>query len=213
MKLGIDEINEGIYLAAVNKVANQLKREGFVIYTEYTPDFILEKNNKKIRLDLFAQKGMDKRIYEFKLGKNRIQKTQFLFLQDYARKIGAKLFIIYLEIPSSKEISFNGIEDIIYEQFLEDTPDELLDLASRVYIEDVDNINIKSIEISKDIISLEGEGTVYVEIEFGSNSDFINADGINEKLQFDFYFRLKLDHFNKSILHSYYKIDTAWYYE
>lgn len=208
MKLGLDEINEGIYFTAKNKVARQLKNEGYVVYTEYSPE-----NNSRIRLDLFAQKGPDKRIYEFKLGKNRIQKPQFLFLQDYARKIGARLFIIYLELPSSKEISFDGIEDIIFEELQEDTPNELLDLASRVYIEDVDNINIQSIHVSEDIISLEGEGTVYIEIEFGSRSDFRNGDGINEKLQFDFYFRLKLDHFNKNILHSYYKIDTAWYYE
>ena len=207
MKLGIGEINEGIHFTAVNKVARQLKREGFVVYTEYSPE-----NNRAIRLDLFAQKGMEKRIYEFKLGKNKIQREKFVKLQNYAKHIGARLFIIYLELPASKKISFDGIADIIFEHFQEDTPTELLELATKVYIDDVDDVNIQSIDVNEDIISLDGEGTVYVEIEFGSRSDIRNGDGLNEKLQFDFYFRLKLDHYNKKVIYSYYKIDTEWYY-
>ena len=91
MKLGINEINEGIYIAAINKVSSQLQRDGFIVKTDYP----IEANHR-IRLDLFAQKGIDKRIYEFKIGKNKIQREQFAFLQNYARNIGARLFIIYL---------------------------------------------------------------------------------------------------------------------
>lgn len=208
MKLGLNEVSEGIYLAAKNKVVKQLQHEGFAVYSEYPLE-----NNDRYRLDLFAQKGSDKRIYEFKLGKRRIQKSQFLFLQEYARKIGARLFIIYLETPSSKEITFHGIKDIIFKDFQNDTPDELLNLASRVYIDDIDNIMIHSIDVNGDIIILDGDGTVYIEIEYDSRSDMRNRDGLNEKLQFDFYFRLKLNHYNRKIIHSYYKIDTTWYYE
>ena len=134
-------------------------------------------------------------------------------MQEYARKIGARLFIIYLETPSSKEITFHGLEDIIFKDLQNDTPDELLNLASKVYINDINNVMIHSIEVNDDIIILDGDGTVYVEIEFGSRSDLRNGNGLNEKLQFDFYFSLKLDHYNRKVIHSYYKIDTTWYYE
>ena len=63
------------------------------------------------------------------------------------------------------------------------------------------------------IIELRGSGTVYVEIEIGSRYDIRRDDGLNEKLKFDFSFRLRLDHLDKKILSSYYKIDTSWYYE
>ena len=197
MKLGLNEINEGIYIAAVNKISKQLQREGFVVKTDYPIEA-----NQRIRLDLFAQKGFDKRIYEFKIGKNKIQREQFAFLQNYARSIDARLFIIYLEVPYSKRISFEGIEGIIYNHFLEKTPEELLNLAPKLYVDNVDNI-----------IGLRGSGTVYVEIEIGSRYDIRRGDGLNEKLKFDFSFRLRLDHLDKKILSSYYKIDTSWYYE
>ena len=209
MKLGINEINEGIYIAAINKVSSQLQRDGFIVKTDYP----IEANHR-IQLDLFAQKGIDKRIYEFKIGKNKIQREQFAFLQNYARNIGARLFIIYLEVPYSKRISFEGIEDVIYEHFLRDTPEELLNLAPKVYVDNVDNIDINDIDVDLDnIIELRGSGTVYVEIEVGSRYDIRRGDGLNEKLKFDFSFRLRLDHLDKKILSSYYKIDTSWYYE
>ena len=135
----------------------------------------------------------------------------FCFCRSMPERSG--LFIIYLETPSSKEITFHGIKDIIFKDFQNDTPDELLNLASRVYIDDIDNIMIHSIDVNGDIIILDGDGTVYIEIEYDSRSDMRNRDGLNEKLQFDFYFRLKLNHYNKKIIHSYYKIDTTWYYE
>ena len=209
MKLGINEINEGIYIAAINKVSSQLQRDGFIVKTDYP----IEANHR-IRLDLFAQKGIDKRIYEFKIGKNKIQREQFAFLQNYARNIGARLFIIYLEVPYSKRISFEGIEDFIYKHFLRNTPEELLNLAPKVYVDNVDNIDINDIDVDLDnIIELRGSGTVYVEIEVGSRYDIRRGDGLNEKLKFDFSFRLRLDHLDKKILSSYYKIDTSWYYE
>ena len=209
MKLGLNEISEGIYIAAVNKISKQLQREGFIVKT----DCPIEAN-QRTRLDLFAQKGFDKRIYEFKIGKNKIQREQFAFLQSYARGIGARLFIIYLELPYSKRISFEGIEDIIYNHFLEKTPEELLNLASKVYVDNVDNIDINDIDVDRNnIIELRGSGTVYVEIEIGSRFDIGRDDGLNEKLRFDFSFRLRLDHLEKEIISSYYKIDTSWYYE
>ena len=81
-------------------------------------------------------------------------------------------------------------------------------------MDNVDNIDINNIDVDLDnIIELRGSGTVYVEIEVGSRYDIRRGDGLNEKLKFDFSFRLRLDHLDKKILSSYYKIDTSWYYE
>ena len=77
-------------------------------------DRIENVDNLSVQVDLFAFNSYEKRIYEFKIGRNRIQRNQFERLQHYAREIGARLFVIYLEVPSSKRISFNHIEPIIH---------------------------------------------------------------------------------------------------
>lgn len=208
MKLGINEIYEGIYNAAINKVSRQLQREGFKTY----PDYRI-KDFDNFCLDLFATKGADKRIYEFKIGKNRIQKRQFELLQHYAREIGAKLFIIYLEIPTSKEIIFDNLEEIIYNNLINDTPNELLDLATHIEIEDVNSIDVNSIEIKNEFIFISGTGVVSIEAQMGSRRDLREDNGYTENFDFEFVFRLRLDQYRQRILYSYYKFDTGSYYD
>lgn len=208
MKLGINEISEGIYISAKNKVVRQLQREGFKIYNEYA----INNYNNKYVLDLFAVKGSDKRIYEFKIGKNKIQRNQFELLQGYAKSIGARLLIIYLEIPFSKEIIFDKIEDIIFDNLNDDPPNDLLELATHVYINYVHKIDLNSIKIQGDIISLTGTGIITLETQMGSNRDFSNDDGYHENFDFEFSFKLRLDQFKRKIIYSYYKFDTSNYY-
>ena len=209
MKLGINEISEGIYISAINKVSRQLKREGFDTRTDY----VIDNQRDRIQIDLFAQRENEKRIYEFKLGKNKIQRQQFVFLQDYARSIGARLYIIYLEMPYSKKVTFEGVEDILYNCFSNQEPEELMDLAPKVFIKNIENVDIEEIYFDKNnIIRLSGQGTIAVEIEDVNNSMTSN-NGFCEVLRFDFSFRLKLDCLHKVVIQFYSRIDTRWYYE
>lgn len=207
MKLGINEIREGIHESAILKTERQLKREGFIAKRDY----IIEDSN--LEVDLFAYNNVEKRIYEFKIGHNKIQNKQFLLLQNCSRNIGAKLFIIYLEVPQSKHIMFNGIEDIIFGHLCDYPPVELLELATHVHISNVTNIDINSIDVDNEIVSMRGSGCILVDTQFGSKRDLVKNDGLEEHLEFDFWFRLKLDVAERKILNSYYKIDTGWYYE
>ena len=207
MKLGIDEIREGIYQAAINKTIRQLEKEGFEVYTQH----FFEMGH--IEVDLYAYNQIEKRIYEFKLGKNKIQRNQFVRLQEFAKSIGAKLFVIYLEMPQSKEIVFDGIENIIYGHLSEYPPQEICELATHFYIKDVDNVEISSIEVANEVVKLVGSGCLIVDLQFGSHYDRRHGDAVNETVEFEFTFRLKLDVAEQSILHSYYKFDTSWYYD
>lgn len=208
MKLGINEIKEGIYISAREKILRQLRNEGFMVFL----DFPMEPYDN-IRLDLFAERDTDRRIYEFKIGRNRIRKDQFALLQDYAKRLGARLYIIYLEIPSSKEIEFEGVEQIIYNDICHNPPEVLLGLATHSSISDIADIEISSISIADDIILLEGNGIIGIELQYGSRRDLIEDNGILEKADFEFSFRLKLDHNRRKILHAYYKVDTADFYD
>ena len=206
MKLGINEIREGIYESAILKTVRQLKREGFVVIRDY----VIENN---VVVDLFAYNDAEKRIYEFKIGHNKIQKAQFQMLQNYARNLGGKLFIVYLEVPQSKRIMVNGIEDILFGHLSNYTPPELMELATHVHITDVADIDINAIDIDNEIVNLRGSGCILVDTQFGSNMDVSTNNGLEEHLEFEFWFRLKLDVSRREIISSYYKIDTGWYYE
>ena len=207
MKLGMNEIKEGIYQAALNKTMRQLKFEGFIV----EPDFVFDEGD--IHVDLFAHNKIERRIYEFKIGRNRIQRNQLLRLQNLAKNIGARLYVIYLETPHSKEIVFDGIENIIYGHLSDYPPEEICELSSHFYIKDVENVDISNIDITNELVNLSGSASLIVELQFGSHSDRRNGDGFEETVEFEFTFRLKLDVAERSILHSYYKFDTSWYYE
>ena len=93
MKLSIHEINKGIYISAREKVLKELQKEGFNVTLDYPVGI-----DRKIKLDLYAQNNTERRIYEFRVGKNKIPKEQFVFLQEQAKLLQARLFIIYLEV-------------------------------------------------------------------------------------------------------------------
>lgn len=207
MRLGINEIKEAIYEKAVDKTARQLQREGFDVKRNY----VIKLNAKMIEVDLFAYNNYEKRIYEFKIGKNRIRREQFVMLQNYAREIGARLYIIYLEVPTSNKITFRQIEDIIYSDLKNHTPDELQGIATYVTILDVGRIEIADVDIDNEMIEARGSGAVSVEAQFGSTRDLLRNDGYTETVEFEFTFRVRVNVAERKIIDAYYKIDTGWY--
>lgn len=204
MKIGMNEIVGGIEDAATKKIARELVRDGFFVEREYLPP-----EGIGIRFDLYAEKGGDRRLYELKLGKNKIQSKQFERLQAEARRLGAKLYIVYLETPRSKEIDFEGLEQIICEDLVNDLPSELDSLSTHTTIEDVDNVEIDAIRISDGIAILEGSGTINVCLQFGSNSDLRKNDGVEDADSVDFFFKLSIDMSSNKIEKRYYKIDIS----
>lgn len=207
MKLGINEIKEGIYQAALNKTIQQLQRDGF----EVKSNCFFERAD--IKVDLYAYNEIEKRIYEFKLGKNKIHRNQFVRLQELAQNIGARLYVIYLEMPQSKEIIFDGIEKILWNDLSQYPPQEIRELATHFYIKEVEHVDVSNINLTNELVNLSGSASLLVELQFGSHGDRKNGDGFEETVEFEFTFRLKLDVSERSILHSYYKFDTSWYYQ
>lgn len=198
MKIGMNEILRGIEYTAIQKITKELERDGFSINKEYSI------------FDLYAEKGDDKRIYEFKIGKNRIQKRLFIALQEEAKRLGAKLYIVYLEIPRSKEVDFEGLDQIIYEDLLNDFPSEIDALSTHTTIESIEDIEIDSINISDSIVKLTGSGTINVHLQFGSRSDLKNNDAVEDVGSVDFFFKLSVDVANNEVIKRYYKIDIEW---
>ena len=204
MKIGMNEILQGIEHSAVQKITKELIKDGFSV----TDKYYLQSDNKKVRFDLYAEKGSDRRIYELKIGKNKIQNKQYLALQDAAKSMEARLYIVYLEVPHSKEIEFDGLEQMIYEDLINDLPSEIDCLSTHTTIDSIDNVEIDSINISTDTINVSGSGTININLQFGSNMDLKHGDGIEEGDSMDFHFRLTIDSNKKQITKHYYKIDS-----
>lgn len=195
MKIGMNEILKGIEYTAIQKITKELERDGFSIKKEYS------------LFDVYAEKGNEKRVYELKIGKNRIQKRQFITLQEEAKRLGAKLYIVYLETPRSKEIEFEGLDQIIYEDFINDFPSEIDALSTHTTIEGIEDIEIDSVNITDSIVKLTGSGTINVHLQFGSRSELKNNDAVEDVGSVDFFFKLSIDVANDEIIKRYYKID------
>lgn len=203
MKLGMNDILGGIEYAAKQKIAKTLEREGFSVY-----DNIRAEQNDRRELDLYAVKGEDRRIYELKIGKNRIQQRQYLSLQEAAKKLNAKLYIIYLEIPRSKEIEFEGLEQIILEDLLQEVPNEIDSLSTHTIIDSVDGIDLDSIHFSDGLVKISGSGILNVNLQYGSRSDLRNNDAIEGSSAIGFFFKLSINAANNVVSKRYYKFDT-----
>ena len=208
MKLSIHEINKGIYISAREKVLKELQKEGFNVTLDY-----LVGIDRNVRLDLYAQNDKERRIYEFRVGKNKIPKEQFVFLQEQAKLLQARLFIIYLEVPTSKRINFANIEHIIGKDIAANPPKELLNIAPKTKILSIDSLDINDILIEGDIITLRGQGILFIEAQYGSEMQVARDMGRFEEMDFDFWFRLKYNIYKQKVTYAYYKIDTSWYYE
>lgn len=203
MKIGMQEVLSGIEQTAIKKISKELTKKGFTV----NEHFRLFDN--KIVCDLYAENGEDKRIYELKIGKNRIQKKQYSMLQSAAKQLGARLFIVYLEVPRSKKISYDGLEQIIKEDLQYDLPVELAGMSTHTTIDSIDDIEIDTLNIANGLINITGSGNIGVSLWFTPKNDIPNNLAIEDQDVVGFFFKLSIDISNNKVLKRYYKIDSG----
>ena len=201
MKIGMNEILRGIELTAIEKIKRELVKEGFVVKNDF------KTSEDKFPIDLYAERGEDKRIYELKIGKNRIQKKQYAMLQAEAKRLGAKLYIVYLEVPRSKEVTFNGLDKIILEDLLDNYPFEIDGLSTHTTIESVEDVEIDTMEIASGIARITGSGSINIRLWFAPRSDIPHSKPVEDYGNVGFFFKLSISLSDNTIVKRYYKID------
>lgn len=201
MKIGIDEVNGGIYLVAMEKLERALVMKKYSV----------TKGDSDDLFDIFAVKDDERRIYKLKIGKNKIQQKQMGKLQQLAVDKKAKLFVTYVEQPRSKIIEYNGIDQLLFCYLSNHIPDELNRLSIHTRITNVSDVELNSINIIGDINKVEGRATLGVAPNYGSYKDIKNDDGEAICDYYDFVFRVKI--VNSSIKSGYFKIDLEHNYE
>lgn len=211
MKLNRKYLNKCYHDAMILQYKDELRKEGFI--TESEREFSFE--GKRFEVDLYAKKGEEKRIYEFKLiGKKEYQKGQITKFKELAKIINAKPFVVYVNPPIEKEISFDDLVGIINDYFInEEIPSQLDELSTHTSIDCVEVDEILSLVIEKLLITVTGLATINVNLQYGSNHDCDCGDGDECNDSFPLAFTIKLDH-EYNIENIEYEIDTSeWYGE
>lgn len=199
-------VNDAILIKSLD-ICNQLKNELIALGFNVKEDAEL---GGMTHVDLYAEKGDDKRIYEIKIGeKNLIPQELFDKLQSKAKELGAKLYIVNAKLPKSSTATFEGIEDIICEDMINDFPSDLDILSHTTRIESVDNVVIEEQNIRKQGFHLEGYGYVNVSLQFVGDRDK-DVDDFTERQSFYFDFILELDREN-NVIKSEYNFDLGNY--
>ena len=184
---------------AIKKTGDLLKKQGFIVYYEYS--FELEDNT--VRIDIFAEKDSDRRIYEFKVSDNKIQKAQYNRLQTIAKALNAKLYIVYLEKPKSAKIEFEGLNDILRNDINRKPSNAFGEDQINLRIKGIEGLVISSIIVKKTIVRVEGTSIALISDE----SEIVEE--LNDYLESEFKFRITYDLAKEKVNHSYYKFDKG----
>jgi glycine betaine/choline ABC-type transport system substrate-binding protein len=165
----------------INQYKQRLEEDGFNVEEEC--------NLSSVKVDLFAHKNEEKRIYEFDyFSDTQRDSNKIGWLRKLAESINAKLYIVHMTRPREKEISFDNLAIKLHTYLNDNMPDELNELSTSTTIAEVmvDSINIITIS---DSIRIAGDATISVRLQFGSDSD----DGYECNDSFPMTFEAELD--------------------
>lgn len=213
MKLDRKYLIKCYYDATMLQYKDMLINEGFDVDLERK----LKYEDSYIVVDLFAKKGTEKRIYEFKYIGNKNNFKNIRFIKEYkriAKQIDAELFVVYINVPHEKQIEFDDLGDIITSYFRDkEIPNELDTLSSHTSIDYIEIDEIYSIRVNADrYIKVEGNGIIYVNLQYGSGYDNISGDGFECQESFPLEYKIAFNS-EQEISYIKYEIDTSSFYE
>lgn len=200
-----------LHKIAIDQIADEYTKMGFQVSKE-------EALGKRYTADIIARKGTEAIVIEVKSGPmTPEQREKLKDLADYVRERGEYKFQVAIaKPPKEKAIEIEGIEQLLTLWMLEHLPDELDQLSSHTFIEEVADIEIDEIMIKKSLIYVSGAGIVEVELQYGSDSDQLTGDGMKAGDSFPFNFDITLA-FNRDMKLfieevNELKVDTSSYY-
>lgn len=192
--------------AAIEEFAAKLREQGYEVE--------IEASLGSYRTDLIARQDGKITVYEFKSGPwpedkaKRVRELRNHVVHEKGGKFELVLVNPYREVPLHVE----GLEHLLVEAIREN-PGPLDSLSTHTLVDEVDDIQISSLDIGPGEVSLAGDGIVYVELNYGSRSDRSHDFGTNMFNSFPFTFTARL---NKE-LHPVEKpkilVDTSSFYE
>ena len=137
-------------------------------------EVLKEEKIGKYRADLVAKKADEVVVVEVKTGRMSPQKRQQVAgIGDYVRAHKNHKFLVVLATPPKpKKIDILNIESLLLDHLINNTPDALDSLSTHTRITDVSGVTVNELTVIDDgSIKATGNGTVEVELQYGSDHD------------------------------------------
>lgn len=192
--------------AAEEQLERQYLGQGYVVKRETKiGDF---------RADLIASRGKELVVVEVKTGGEEAQKAKHVTqLRNYVvHHLGGQFKLVYVAPPREISVEIEEIDKILLGLVVDD-PQGLNDLATHIHIEEVDGVEIEAVTINPSEILVTGSATVYLELQYGSDSDFDRGDGSRLNDSYPFTFRIAISGKLGLIRVDELEIDTSSFYE
>ena len=185
-----------------------------------TKNIVMTKNQKKVLRTAINNKGVftlsnNKRKWWKSTEDAEIELEQLVRVGLFIRK--NNYYVLFVNNDEFREKVANKIDsdflrNVLLEQVEIAYPDAIVNLATHVSIEDIDNIDILSFEPYDEGVKIVGTGTMYVTIQYGSNHDVRNDMGMMVDQSFLFDFEMELDDDNE-VLDCELMVDTSSFYD
>lgn len=157
------EIRKGHYAKylhdiAIDQIAEDYRKKGFKVNKEvslgtYMADLVATKENQNI-------------VVEVKAGKlTPDRKKKLAELADYVNELGNYQFKVAIaKLPQDKELKIDNLEQIFFDYFSENTPNEITKLATHT-IKEIPNIFLNKLVVSNNALIAEGSGIIRTKVQ------------------------------------------------
>ena len=151
--------------ATIDQLAEEYKKKGYNVQREARID--------KYRVDLLAEK--DGQSVYVEVVRKRVDgetRRRIEALEEQIRKQpNSRLIVVKERYSDEKRIEFNNLNEILYNYFISDFPNELDELSTHTRLDSVDSVAIDSIIVYGQDIIVKCSGQVSVELQYGSDSE------------------------------------------
>ena len=132
-------------------------------------------------------------------------------LRQRARKLGYTFRLVVIAKPKKYAMSIDWFDNALGEYIMEHTLPSIEILVSHVLYEDIES-DILSIAINGSKATVLAGGTVNVTLQYGSDSDLHNDDGLLLPRSFAYDGEFEVDIANQSIMNAQLTVDTnEWF--
>lgn len=166
--------------ATFDQLEDEYKQLGYIVQREVRLD--------KYRIDMVAERDGHSLFFEVKRSKMDVEARRRLEkLEEIIQaKPNSRLILVPVRYSEEKQISFDNIEEIIYNHFIGEIPDDLDELSSHTRIDSVDYVTLNTIKIYGLDIVVKCSGQVSVELQYGNDSEQERQDNMRMSFPFEF---------------------------
>lgn len=180
---------KAIYNAVAETLVKRYEKNGYKVTKEhkidnYVADLFCQNENESIVIEIRGRGIRNKgSIDNIITNKNKIIK-----------KYKYKYKVEYFYIPEEKSIEVEDIETIIFNEIFENMDSYFDELATHTALDEVSNVEIDKVVIEKESIDIYGKADIGLELQWGSDADMRNDEGVSFYKTVQIKFNLILGH-------------------